>query len=205
MIIDTTVLIMISIWEEHLTKVKKNSVYYITNMKMLNFNGISVTTQWIAKLSESEPFELVDSCVEEIICCPEIINKTVNAYQICNNPNYRKKTICSGRGDTNNMFLIKKVAFKKGIIRVKCSCPIRSIFWAISYILQSLLKKLFEEKFIDDPAESSDSIITQLLILDNHGFKLTRASNIVASIEPHGIWINRQLLPCTHIFLLVPH
>ena len=80
---------------------------------------------------------------------------------------------------------IKKITFKKGIIRVKCSCPIRTILWAISYILQGLLKKLFGEKCIDDPAESPDLIITQLLILDNHDFKLTRASNIVVSIDPH--------------------
>ena len=134
MIIDTTVLIMISIWEEHLTKIKENSVYYIRNMKMLNFNGISFTTQWFAKFSETESFEMVDFCVKEIICCPEIINNTANVYQICNNPNYRKKTICSCRGDTSNMFLLQKVTFKKGIIRVKCSCPIRSILWVISYV-----------------------------------------------------------------------
>ena len=96
-----------------------------------------------------------------------------------------KKTICSCRGDTSNMFLVQKVTFKKGIIRVKFSCPIRSILWAISYVLQSLLKKLFEEKCIDDPAESPDLIITQLLILNNHDFKPMRASNVVASIDPH--------------------
>ena len=155
-------------------------------MKMLNFNDISLTTQCFAKFSETESFEMVDSCVEEIICCPEIINNTANVYQICNNPNYRKKTICSCRGDTSNMFLLQKVTFKKDIIRVKCNCPIRSILWVISYVLQSFLKKLFGEKCIDDPAESPDSIITQLLILDNHDFKLTRASNVVASIDPHG-------------------
>ena len=52
--------------------------------------------------------------------------------------------------------------------------------------LQSFLKKLFVEKCIDDPAESPDSIITQLLTLDNHDFKLTRARNVVALIDPHG-------------------
>ena len=74
MIIDATGSVAISFWEEHFTKVKENSFYYVTNLKIGNFNGICLITQRFTEFSESEPFEIVDSCVEEIICCPEIMN-----------------------------------------------------------------------------------------------------------------------------------
>ena len=74
MIIDATGSIAISFWEEHFTKVEENSFYYVANLKIGNFNGICLITQRFTEFSESEPFEIVDSCVEEIICCPEIMN-----------------------------------------------------------------------------------------------------------------------------------
>ena len=76
-VIDVTGSISISMWEEHFSKVKENSLCYVTNLKIRNFNGISLTTQQFTKFSESEPFEIVDSCVEEIICCPEMMNGSV--------------------------------------------------------------------------------------------------------------------------------
>ena len=91
MIIDATASNTISMWEEHFTKVKENSFDYITNMKKRNFNGISLNTQRVTEFSESEPFEMMDSCVEVTICCLEIMDGSVNVYHICNNPNCRKK------------------------------------------------------------------------------------------------------------------
>ena len=54
-------------------------------------------------------------------------------------------------------------------------------------IFQSPLINLFGEKYIDNAVDSPDLILTQILMLDYHDFKLKHASNIVASVEPHGI------------------
>ena len=48
-------------------------------MKMRNFNGIPLNgiplpTERFIEFSESEPFEIVDSFVDQIICCLESIN-----------------------------------------------------------------------------------------------------------------------------------
>ena len=113
-----------------------------------------------------------------------------------------QKTICSCREDTSDMpFLSKKVTLIKGISRVKCSCSIRNIpGQSVNVtILWSPLKKLFWEKCIGNAVDSSDSILTQILMLDYHDFKLTCTSNTVVSMEPHGIWNNWQLLPRMHI------
>ena len=75
-----------SIWEEDFTKVKENNFYYVTNMKKRNFNGICLTTQRFTEFSESEPFEIVNCCVEGNYILSWNHNGSVNVYQICNNP-----------------------------------------------------------------------------------------------------------------------
>ena len=193
MIIDAAGSIAISFWEEHFTKIKENTFYYVTNLKIGNFNGICLITQRFTEFSESEPFEIMDSCVEEIICCPEIINGSVNVYHICNNPNYRIKlfvpaeatlvTCCS----CQRRLLSKKASVGLNVVVQLETSDGQSVSVTI---FPSLLKKLFGEKCIDDAVENPDLIINQLYMLDNHDLKLTPASNIVASIDPHGIWNN---------------
>ena len=189
-IIDATGSISISIWEEHFIKVKENSFYYVTNLKICNFNGISLTTQQFTKFSESEPFEIVDSCVEEIICCPEMMNGSVNVYHICNNPNCRKKlfvpagvtlVICRS---CQRRFLLKKGLIKLNVVIQSEASDGQSVS---ATIFPSLLKKLFGGKSVDNAVENPDSIVTQLLMLDNHDFKVMCTSNVVASIDPLGI------------------
>lgn len=80
--IDATASNAVSIWEEHFPKVKENRFYYITNMEIRNFNGICLTTERVTKLSELEPFEIMDTCVKEISCSPENMNGLVNMYHI---------------------------------------------------------------------------------------------------------------------------
>ena len=77
MIIDASDSIVMFISEEHFTKFKEISFYYITNLKKRNFNVTSLATQQFTEFSESEPFEIVDSCNDKIVCCPEIINESV--------------------------------------------------------------------------------------------------------------------------------
>ena len=52
-IIDATGSILISIWEEHFTKVKENSFYYVINLKIRNFNGICVFVSLLNDLPSS--------------------------------------------------------------------------------------------------------------------------------------------------------
>ena len=193
MIIDAAGSIAISFWEEHFTKIKENSFYYVTNLKIGNFTGICLITQRFTEFSESEPFEIIDSCVEEIICCPEIMNGSVNVYHICNNPNCRKKLFVPAEAT-----LVTCCSCKRRLLSKKASVGLNVVVQleasdgqSVSVtIFPSLLKKLFGEKCIDDAVENPDSIITQLHMLDNHDLKLTPASNTVTSIDPHGIWNN---------------
>ena len=193
MIIDATGSIAISFWEEHFTKVEENSFYYVANLKIGNFNGICLITQRFTEFSESEPFEIIDSCVEEIICCPEIMNGSVNVYHICNNPNCRKKlfvpaeatlvTCCS----CQRRLLLKKASVGLNVVVQLEASDGQSVSVTI---FPSPLKKLFGEKCIDDAVKNPDSILTQFHMLDNHDLKLMPTSNIVASIDNHGIWNN---------------
>ena len=121
-IINATGSVSISIWEEHFTKVKEDSFYYVTNLKIRDFSGICFTNQQFTEFSESKPFEIVDSCVEVIICCPEIMNGSVNAYHICNNPNCRKKLfVPTGAtlvtcGSCQRKLLLKKISVKLNVV-----------------------------------------------------------------------------------------
>ena len=183
-IVDATGSISVSIWEEHYTKVKENSFYYVKNLKIRNFNGICLTTQRFTEFSESEAFEIVDSSVEEIICCPEIMNGSVNVYHICNNPNCRKKLfVPAGATLVTSRSCQRRLLLQKASVQLNVVVQLEASDWqSVSVtIFPSLLKKLFGEKCIDDAVENPDSILTQLLMLDNHDFTLTRASN------PHGI------------------
>ena len=132
----------------------------------------------------------MDSYVEEIICCPEMMNGSVNAYHICNNPNCRKKlfvpagaTLVTCRSCQRRL-LLKKASVKLNVVVQSEAYDGQSVSVTI---FPSLLKKLFGEKSIDAAVENPDSIVTQLLMLDNHDFKLMRTSNVVASIDPLGI------------------
>ena len=121
------------------------------------------------------------------------MNGSVNVYHICNNPNCRKKlfvpaeatlvTCCS----CQRRLLSKKASVGLNVVVQLEASDGQSVSVTI---FPSLLKKLFGEKCIDDAVENPDSIITQLHMLDNHDLKLTPASNIVTSIDSHGIWNN---------------
>ena len=56
-ITDATGSIAISIWEEHFTKVKENSFYYITNTKTQNFKDIPLTTQRFTTFVNQSPLK----------------------------------------------------------------------------------------------------------------------------------------------------
>ena len=118
MIIDASDSIVIFIWEEHFTKFKEISFYYITNLKKRNFNVTSLATQQFTEFSESEPFEIVDSCNEKIVYCPEIINESV-IYTTFAIIQILAKTICSSMGDTSNIPLLSRLTLKKA--SVECS------------------------------------------------------------------------------------
>ena len=84
-IVDATDSISVSIWEEHYTKVKENSFYYVKNLKIRNFNGICLTTQRFTEFSESI-----------IILVPDIWS--LNYQQLCCFCNYahvsKKSWVC---------------------------------------------------------------------------------------------------------------
>ena len=132
----------------------------------------------------------MDSCVEEIIYCPEMMNGSVNVYHICNNPSCRKKlfvpaaaTLVTCRSCQRRL-LLRRASVKLNVVVQSEASDGQSVSVTI---FASLLKKLFGEKSIDDAVENPDSIVTQLLMLNNHDFKLMPPSNVVASIDPLGI------------------
>ena len=52
-------------------------------------------------------------------------------------------------------------------------------------IILSILKKLFDKNLLKDAVNSSNSMLTNFVKLENYSFKLKLASNIVSLIDPH--------------------
>ena len=52
-------------------------------------------------------------------------------------------------------------------------------------IFLSILKKFFDKNLLKDAVNSSNSMLTNFVKLENYSFKLKLASNIVSLIDPH--------------------
>ena len=52
-------------------------------------------------------------------------------------------------------------------------------------IILSILKKFFDKNLLKDAVNSSNSMLTNFVKLENYSFKLKLASNIVSLIDPH--------------------
>ena len=51
-------------------------------------------------------------------------------------------------------------------------------------IILSILKKLFDKNLLKDAVNSSNSMLTNFVKLENYSFNLKLATNIVSSIDP---------------------
>ena len=108
--VDVATSVMVSAWW-NFSKVGENTKYHITNMKVENFNGVSLRTT-IYQFLDSNFFKIIIiTYVEKVICCPEILKGSVNLYNICNN---LLILLCSRRNITCSLSgMLKRVISKK--------------------------------------------------------------------------------------------
>ena len=79
---DKTGSIPLSIWDDHFAKFDSNhSFYKLTHMKLRHFNGKTLSSQQYTEISKVKPFDVIEVEIEhEKICCPSILNATINVY-----------------------------------------------------------------------------------------------------------------------------
>ena len=93
---DITGSIQLSVWGEQIEKMQENRFYTITDVRLRYYYGkcLSTTRSSVITEADSQDISNAPSTIAEVsICCPTIMNVTVNVYPVCNSAGCNKKVI----------------------------------------------------------------------------------------------------------------
>lgn len=92
-ITDSTGFIKISVWEEHIAQIEEGEFYTITGWKLRFYYGKCLSTTRTTTVTKAARQSVADvpKNNQTIVCCPEILNVSVNMYPVCNNKDCKKK------------------------------------------------------------------------------------------------------------------
>ena len=189
LITDESASIPISVWEEHYNKVQNGMFYKFTDVKLRHFQGPVLSTQRFTEIEDIESFDVKEILPSTIICCPNILNGSVNVFPMCNNPVCKKKLIApAGAVLATCKSCSRKLLLKRAEIDINVSLQIENEKKEIinTTVFPPEIINLFGEEAISQAKENPDELLEKFLLLEHHDFVFTNfRSNIVSSIKKH--------------------
>ena len=182
---DSSGSIPISIWGECITLIEESKFYNITNCRLRHFYGKCLPTTLTTKLSPAEEqniSEIVEQRHENSICCPEVLNVAVNSFLTCNNRDCKKK-INSNPGSKivkcNNCN--KSMLVKNCYVDMTVNFTIEKEGKEYSVTAFPKVVSLFLEKDIFEYKNDTDTLIEELLLLEDIDFHLSQTGKLITS------------------------
>ena len=188
-ITDATGSIPLAVWEEHFDKIQDNTFYKFTNLKLRIFNGKNLSTQRFTEVESVPQFDVTqESSASKSVCCPSVLNGSVNIYPTCNNPVCRKKlNVPAGATLVACTYCQKKLLIKNASVDVNAVLQIQEDAKDLLNvtIFQQQLKELFGEDCLTEALADPDNLLEKLLSLEGYDFQLGFQSKIVSKISKH--------------------
>ena len=131
-------------------------------MKLRIFNGRSLSTRHYTEITGFKPSEVeTDSLESNILCCPTVLNTTLNIYPICNNSTCMKElNVPAGAKIITCGLCQRKILNRNTTVDVNASPQIDTTEKEINNIIifPSELKKIFGQDCIAGALDKSDGL-----------------------------------------------
>ena len=139
---------------------------------------------WLRHVPQQSPLLRNPSAVphEEVqnwICCPEILNVSVNVYAVCNNKECCKK-ISSNPGSN----MVKYISCKRSMPMKNCYLNM-NVNFQLEKEEKSYSVTVFPKAVSSFIKEDTDALVAKLLVLEKVDFQLSQSGKIVARIQDH--------------------
>ena len=187
-ITDSTGSIKISVWEEHIEQIKEGRFYTITDCKLRYYYGkclLTSTTTTVNKVAKQMVTDVPKSN-QTIVCCPEVMNVSINMYLVCNNKDHKKKI--NGNPGTQ---LVKCLSCNRSMLVKNCYLDMNVNFQlqkeenmlcvtAFGRVLAAFLNEDVHEYRND-----IDKLTEKLLMLESTDFHISQNGRLVTKMQSH--------------------
>ena len=186
---DSSGVIPLSVWGEHITAIEEGKFYCITDCRLRHFYGKCLATTQSTVVSPGEEQDIskvLEQQAEHWICCPDILNVAVNSFLTCNNRDCKKKI-----NATPGCKIVKCHSCKKSMLMKNCYVEMTVNFNlekdGKDYSVTAFPKAVssFMEKDIFSFKEDTDTLIEELLLLASVDFQLSQNGKLVTKMQQH--------------------
>ena len=186
---DRTGSIPLSIWGEHIVSVKEGEFYTFTECRLRHYYGKCLTTTQSTTVSAAEKQDIskaVQQDVQTWICCPDILNVSVNPFLTCNNKDCKKKIVTTPGSQIakchhcNRSMLVKNCYFD---MTVSLNLEKDGKQYSVTAFSKAISTFLNEDIFTFK--DNTDPLETNLLLLEGVDFQLSHNGKLVVKVEQH--------------------
>ena len=190
--IDSTGIIDISVWEDHIEQIQEGRFYTISNCKVKYFYGkklstLPETTITPAKEQDTSKSEMCKTDEKPVVCCPEIQNVMVDMYAICNFKDCKARIT----GNTESKVMVRCTSCNRAMLIKNCYVEITTSFqlekenkqYNVNAYNKAITNFLKEDIFLYK--DNLDKLTEKLLLLENVDFRLSNNGKIVTEITSH--------------------
>ena len=187
-ITDSTGSIKISVWEEHIEQIEEGEFYTITECKLRFYYGKCISTSKTTTVAKAPKQTVIDvpKTNQAIVCCPEIMNVSINMYPVCNNRECKKKI--NGNPGTQ---LVKCLSCNRSMLVKNCYLDMNVNFQlqkeekTMSVTAFGRVLAAFLNEDVYEYRDDVDNLIEKLLMLESTDFYLSENGRLVTKMQSH--------------------
>jgi len=192
-LIDSSGVIDISIWKDHILQIKEGEFFQITNRKVKHFYGKKLSTSHETVIQPAEKqnityANLKTAALKPRICCPEIQNVVIDAHAICNTKGC--KTRITGNTESQNMVCCTSCNRATPLVK-NCYLEINTTFqlekddkqYNVMANNNTISNYLNEDIF--QYKDNVDELMKKLLLLEKVDFELSTNGRMITEMVDH--------------------
>ena len=191
-IMDSSAVMDISIWENHIQEIKEGNFYKFTNCKVKHFFGKKLSTSPETVIQPADKQDVTQATqstasLRPHLCCPDIQNVIIETNAICNTKGCRAKIT----GNTESKKMVRCTSCNRAMLINNCYMEINTTFqlettdkqYTVMANQTTLSTYLGEDVY--KYKDNVDDLTEKLLLLDNVDFKLSTNARMITEIVDH--------------------
>ncbi|CAH3187671.1 unnamed protein product [Porites lobata] len=191
-IMDSSAVMDISIWENHIQEIKEGNFYKFTNCKVKHFFGKKLSTSPETVIEPADKQDVTQATqstasLRPHLCCPDIQNVIIETNAICNTKGCRTKIT----GNTESKKMVRCTSCNRAMLINNCYMEINTTFqlettdkqYTVMANQTTLSTYLGEDVY--KYKDNVDDLTEKLLLLDNVDFKLSTIARMITEIVDH--------------------
>ena len=191
-LIDSSGVIDISVWEDHILQIKEGEFFQISNCKVKHFYGKKLSTSPETVILPAEQQNITDAnlktaALKPRLCCPEIQNVVIDIHAICNTKGC--KTRIAGNTESKNMVCCtscnRAMLVKNAYLEINTSFQLEkdekqyNVMANQNTISSYLNEDIFQYK------DNVDELTEKLLLLEKVDFQLSSNGRMITEMADH--------------------